>query len=404
MRSDFVELALQFGYGMKKITSELSQKWGDTSVILSPRDMSPSQFYNWSNEFNSQGIHCYFDPQCYCPKSDNKHLPEYDYWDNHFTTLLDNRNPFDSMLSAIREYNDTANACNYILPCILNEYGNDWLSVFNKRLGQIVDSANTILNDKPLLATAALPKELLLQKEEELEALIDIMCNANVSGYYLIAEVPEKKYLVDNPIWLYNVLKICAALKIAGKKVIYGYGNHQMLALSLTGIDAMASGTWLNVRSFTNRFVDSKQTMRKSTWVYYPIALSEYKMTFMDWAYSNDLLYTMKATDNLFYNEYTKTIIEADVSPSTTGFNESDAFKHYLCCLRQQVESLNKPSYSDTFNSYQMMLTTAERELERLERSGMYAQARSFRDVIDVNRAAISQLDNGYGFSLKMSW
>lgn len=48
--------------------------------------------------------------------------------------------------------------------------------------------------------------------------------------------------------------------------------------------------------------------------------------------------------------------------------------------------------------------TNAKREIERLEKSSVYAQARSFRDVIDVHRAAVVRVDRTLGFSLGMSW
>jgi hypothetical protein len=65
---------------------------------------------------------------------------------------------------------------------------------------------------------------------------------------------------------------------------------------------------------------------------------------------------------------------------------------------------LNKPSYHEALSSYEMLLRKAEFEIERLEKAGMFAQTRSFRDLIDVNRAAVQKLDQSMGFSLKMSW
>jgi len=97
-------------------------------------------------------------------------------------------------------------------------------------------------------------------------------------------------------------------------------------------------------------------------------------------------------------------IFQTSVPPSATGFNETDAFKHYLCCLKHQIDILNKPSYKDAFESYEMLLNTAEREIERLEKGGVFAQTRSFRNFIDINRAAITQLDKNHGFSLGMAW
>ena len=124
----------------------------------------------------------------------------------------------------------------------------------------------------------------------------------------------------------------------------------------------------------------------------------------MDWAFNYGYLQSMKSGDKDFLDDSIKKIFSAKVAPSATGFNETDAFKHYLCCLRHQVELLNKATYKEAFMSYEMLLETAEREIERLEKAGVYGQARSFRDVIDVNRAAITQLNKNHGFALAMSW
>jgi len=50
------------------------------------------------------------------------------------------------------------------------------------------------------------------------------------------------------------------------------------------------------------------------------------------------------------------------------------------------------------------MLNTAEIEIRRLEKIGVFAETRSMRDKIDVMRSAITRLDNSRGFSLNVSW
>lgn len=400
-----MELFLQFGHGMKALTLDLAKKWDSTSVILSPRDMTPAQLTTWSTEFQKAGIKCYFDPQCYCPKSELKRLSQYSYWDSSLNTHLQQSNTIvERKIQEIKKYNDVAKSEAYILPSILSGYDSSWAGRFISQSKRIVDAGQRYMNDKPLLATIALPKDFLVQSENIIEPVLQEILELGVDGYYVIAEVLERKYLVDNPMWLSNILHICATLKISEKTIIFGYGNHQLLPLSLLKADAMASGTWLNVRSFTNRFIDVDEQKRKSTWVYYPEALSEYKLSFMDWAFNHGYLISMKSKDKDFLDESINKIFQSSVPPSATGFNETDAFKHYLCCLKHQVALLNRASYQETLESYEMLLTTAEREIERLEKCGMYGQARSFRDVIDVNRAAITQLEKSHGFSLKMLW
>ena len=124
----------------------------------------------------------------------------------------------------------------------------------------------------------------------------------------------------------------------------------------------------------------------------------------MDWAFNNGYLLSMKSKDKDFMDDSINKIFQATVSPSTTGFTETDAFKHYLCCLKHQIDILDKSNYKEAYESYEMLLTTAEREIERLEKLGVYAQARSFKNFIDINRAAITHLNRSHGFALAMSW
>ena len=176
-------------------------------------------------------------------------------------------------------------------------------------------------------------------------------------------------------------------------------------------IDAIASGTWLNVRSFTNRFIDSDEMKRRSTWIYYPPALSEYKLSFIDLAYSTGILQTMELSKE-YSNEYGDLIFKTKIMPSATGLTETTAFKFYLLkylkneieILKKQIEDLNHESYKKTYYAYEVLINTAQRTIEQLEKKGIFAQTRSFRDIIDVNRAAMQVLDNTRGFALEMSW
>lgn len=50
------------------------------------------------------------------------------------------------------------------------------------------------------------------------------------------------------------------------------------------------------------------------------------------------------------------------------------------------------------------MLENAMRRIEYMENHGVYAQARSFKDIVDVNRASLQRLNVVRGFQLKQEW
>jgi len=299
-----MELFLQYGHGMKSLSIDLVKRWNGLTTILSPRDMTPEQLVAWSIDFKKNNVRCLFDPQCYCPKSELKKLSQYEYWDSKLNTNMQSDATYtDKVIKSIKGYNDIAETTDFIIPNILHAYNEDWDREWLNRSKLFINSANSIVVDKPLYMTLSFPKGFLLQSEDIIEPVLQSILEWNVEGFYVIAETPEKQYLVDNPMWLSNIYQICATLKLAGRKVIFGYGNHQLLSLSLIKIDALASGTWLNVRSFTNRFIDTDEQKRKSTWVYHPPALSEYKLSYMDAAYNDGYLESMKPKDSIFLNE-----------------------------------------------------------------------------------------------------
>jgi hypothetical protein len=80
------------------------------------------------------------------------------------------------------------------------------------------------------------------------------------------------------------------------------------------------------------------------------------------------------------------------------------AFKHYLHCLREQIKICSRASFAETISANEVLLETAERRIEFLEKNGVYAQSRSFKDVVDVNRSAIQRLQKTRGFLMQYSW
>ena len=398
-----MDLYLQFGHGMKQITIDLSKEWDGTTAILSPRDISPKQLRTWKGEFDKAGVKTLFDPQFYYPKSNHPGLLKYKYWDASFGTKLEGNNTFEEeLIKAILEYNDIAGCNSFIIPSAMYEYDEDWIKRWRKQCEKLINATKKYVTGREHILTLAFPENLLLQKETEIENIIEEVEKFEVDGFYIVAYQPQKKYLVDVPMWLSNLLQICAAIKLSGKKVIMGYGNHQLLCLSAAGVDAMATGTYLNVRLFFNKLEKDEVIQRNSVWYYYPAAMSEYKVGFLDVAYNVGVLQQMKPMKDM--DKGFVDLLFAGALPSAISFNETMAFKHYIHCVKIQIQNVSKETYQDTVIANEVMLETAMRRIEYMEKHGVYAQARSFKDIVDVNRAALQRLDKVRGFQLKQEW
>lgn len=398
-----MELYFQFGYGMKKIVTDLSEDWGGATAILSPRDISPDQLKKWKKDFEKANVKTLFDPQLYFPKSQHKGLQKYDYMDSSLVTKMESdTSKEETVIKSILKYNEMAGCSEFIIPSVMFQYDQQWMERWKKHSVKWISATKKYVQNRMIYMTLALPDMFLLQKEEEIERLIAEIETLDVEGYYIIAYPPKNQYLVDTPMWLSNLMQICASLKLYGKKVIMGYGNHQLLCLSATGIDAMATGTYLNVRRFSNKFQEDSSSKRKSVWYYYPAALSEYKIGFLDTAYAADVLQQMKPSNDMD-NGYVD-LLFTGAQPSSTAFKETMAFKHYLNCVRVQMKNVSKKTFKETVTAHEVMLENALRRIEYMEKQGVYAQGRSFKDMVDVNRSALQRLNKIRGFQLKQEW
>jgi hypothetical protein len=398
-----MELFLQFGYGMKNLTIDLSKEWTSTTVILSPRDITPQQLENWSKDFEKANVKCLFDPQCYFPKCEHKNLLQYGYWNNSLNTNLASMDDFATVLiKKINSYNAIINAPQFIIPGIMRKYSAEWFTQWKNNGFTLSEVTRKAVKNRKSMLTLALPSDLLCQDEEKIEQLIETTKNWDVDGYYIIAEPSNGLYLVDNPVWLSNLMQLCAGLKLQNREIIVGYANQQLLCLSAAKVDAIASGTYLNVRKFSNKFEHIDDIKRKSVWFYYPHALSEYKVPFLDFAYNSGILEELKP-DIEMDNQYIS-LIFSGILPSSTAFNETLAFKHYLQSLKKQTAICSRKTFRETVAALEMLLQTAERRIEFLEKNGVYAQGRNFKDIVDVNRSALQRLQKTRGFMLEHSW
>ena len=80
------------------------------------------------------------------------------------------------------------------------------------------------------------------------------------------------------------------------------------------------------------------------------------------------------------------------------------SFKHYLHCLHQQCLQATRVSFQETLNAHEVQLETAERFIMHFHENGVRGRARDFANIIDMNRSALSALQNARGFALEREW
>ena len=309
----------------------LLRSWGGGTVILSPRDLEPDQLPRFSTEIRGiNGGAVLFDPQFYLPHADHARLRRHNYWPEQYDTgSFWSGVGLTELVTRVRDVNWALGSKQFILPGLLATLiDDDWLA----HQTAVLEIASQLCDDMPLLLTIALSSDAL-RNQDQIHDLLDTAAGWNPAGFYLVCEHPNGDYLVADPGWLANFLDVAAGLRLRGRQVVVGYCTHQFLIAGLAKVNAIASGTWMNVRSFPSDkfYADYEEEIRqRSVWYYCPQALSEYRLPFLDLAYAQGLLPIMAPDPNLQSNYVTN--LFAGAQPTTVGLNQAPSVTICIVC------------------------------------------------------------------------
>lgn len=398
-----MELYLQFGYGMMQHSRDLISDWGSGTVLLSPRDLNDGQLRSLSSQITDlESGRVLLDPQFYLPHSDHERLCSHEYWPPDYTTgEFFQGNALQDLLQKLVDLNVALGTSAIILPGLLATAVDDvWLETERA----VLEVGRDLAGDRPVFTTIALDSDTT-RNENHIESLLEIAVEWKPDGFYIVCEHPNGDYLVQDPNWVANVLDLVAGLRLSGAKVIVGYCNHQMLVASVVKANAICSGTWMNVRSFPPdkfRRLYDEDIKQRAIWYYCPQALSEYKIPFLDFARRLNLLGRMKPPSELD-GGYARHLFEGP-QPTTVGFTEHFAFRHYLHALHGQVSALERSSYDEALEAQDCLLNDAEDLLDTLVSAGIRGQQRDFKASVDANRAALGLIDSIRGATLRRQW
>lgn len=398
-----MEFGLQFGWGMMEHCRSLLRAWGGGCVVLSPRDLRPEQLQSLAADIRGiPGGRVLLDPQFYVPRSDHERLTSHDYWPSAFQTNTFFSGPgMAEMIRDIVVLTGQLGCEAFIVPGPLaTQVDEAWLAI-TRELAGVAAAAGSGLSVYITVALGWEPMRSLDDIQEVLEELRAL----DLAGVYLLAEHPNGDYLVHDPVWLSNLMELVAGLRLQGKRVLIGYSSHQQLCLAAAGANMIASGTYMNVRAFSpERFVaaQDEEIRRKTIWYYAPTTLSEFKIPSLDMAHRAGILANLQPPST-FGMPYCAGLFHG-LQPTSVGFTEPDAFRHYLECLRNQTMSAREATFDATIALHQRMLDNAEIELDLLAQRGVLPGTRSFAGAFDAARAAIASLIGTRGPALRRQW
>ncbi len=398
-----MKLYLQMGHGMQALAQELVKLWGTGDVIISPVNFirpSIEKVFELSKKIKSVGGNVLFDPQMFYPKEGHAKLKTYDYWPQEDVSITSEKG-LESTNRELLRINNQINSSHIIMPGIEMKdnqlsYGLQWMSDSIKYFSD--------KTEKPLLATICLYPETI-RNIDLIENFVDQLKSISADGYYIIPHPSNNEYIVSDPLWMMGLMKLLTCLKLSKKIIIVGYSNHQGLIYSLANVDGISSGTYMNTRSFVPSKFKSPiddDIKHKSTWYYLPSAFSEYKATLLDIAKQRGFLENFIPQGG-FANPYSDMLFKGAL-PSSTNYNETNSFKHYLFCLKEQCDMLTRSSYQETYDTYEFLLNNAENQIKEFKKRGFSSQNRDFAPAIEANRVAMCANDEDYGFKLKLDW
>lgn len=395
-----MELYLQCGNGFMSLAKQLNDALRGTTYILSPRDLSENSQISFAKQIEKSGCHVLLDPQLYAPRSDKSNFQTYGYWPKDCQT--GDGGAILNLIDQLGELNVIMGARGYILPAYRINHIPRNVDDKSVQLLRIVAEKARKFN-MPLYTTLCLEQNVLLD-EVQVDRLIGFAEGWSSDGVYLVAEHPDSDYFVDNPIWMFQLMRLCAALRLQGKRVILGYANHQMLCMVCTGIEAIATGNWMNTRSFTiDKFKsDTGDIKRHKLWYYAPSTLTEYSIPYLDVAYTRKVLQYIDCR-MLVPDSPAAKIVSGNVRPSSIDFRQPDSFVHYLLALNKQLAMADADgTYQGRYKHQLEMLESAGKRLALMAKYRINGQNRDFGDMIKVNETALNMFNTELGMRMSM--
>lgn len=369
-----MELYLQFGWQMTPTCLRLLGEWGAGTVILSPRDLDPRHLGDAAERIRAAGGKVLVDPQLYTPHETNFRLSKHSFWPGCAGVCDVSAPEWGRTIRELRRLNTSLGAHMQLLPGVICSRPED-LAGWRTQLLRVAEADDSEPADS--LMTVAVGHQAMADTDT-VHAILDTLDETPYQNFYVVPEYPPGSFFVGDPWWLSNLLDLSAGCALKKGTVVVGYCAQQMLVLAASGVTAVASGTFQNLRQFgLQRFRNPESdTKQRAKWYYSPPALSEYKVTYLDVAARRGVLQTLHPGPG-FPTTTAERLFTAP-APMSAPFSYPDAYEHFLICLRHQAMNATLSTFSLTVATLEEELDTALQVADSAAYAGVRGEHKQF--------------------------
>lgn len=398
-----MDLYLQVGAGMKRLSNQLVNEWGGGTAILSPFSLDDGKLASFAAEFRANGGKVWVDPQFYLPYSKHSKLKRHAYWPSDYSSgTFWSDSSLQYLLYQVIELNRRLACDAIILPGLFADpIDTDWLE---RQTATVREALRLTSGAIPCYATIAL-SAASLANQQAIADLLDEAENWQIQGCYILCERPGRKFFVRDTRWLAGLLDLVAGLRLDGKQVVVGYSQPQMLVVGCAAATAIASGVHVSLRNFnTERFeqseVDESAPFDNSVWYYAPRTLCEFHREAVFTASKAGVLDALDTPAEYGETPARAMLDTPEVTAVALTFGRTQSQQHYLQCLRYQAMNVCKPTLRSTLawcdgvldeadDKLNVLLDNRIRPRSRVELSGMLQASRESLTILEQTRGPI---------------
>lgn len=250
-----IEVYHQLGHnGVWGLESFQNEGCGD-GVILSPRNMKRIAVENLPVDVRSRSI---FDPQFFNPHIINKQMKTYGFYPDSITPGGYDTKQFPAVSSICAEKCinfqkenvfkfltiPTQYVGNSVPVDTLIEHQNEYF------INPFLDIIKKEDLKNEIIVQIILTNEMIKNPESSSNLLDWITGIEGITGVYLITESKANNKQINDPEYLYSLLKFVQSLSDNKLKTVLGYQNTEAMLLSLADPSIVTMGSYFNVRSF----------------------------------------------------------------------------------------------------------------------------------------------------------